>query len=125
MEGACGPSHRGVAQAPAAEPEVSGTGSSHRAGGARAPGTEERKARRRPPMIPAEQSLTFFFILSGNSSFHRADCFFRKTISFVRLTGYYRRFIKDFSKIAKPMTRLLKKNKDFDWTEECQVSFEE
>jgi hypothetical protein len=45
--------------------------------------------------------------------------------SFLGLVGYYRRFIKDFSKIAKPMTRLLEKNKDFDWTEECQVSFEE
>jgi hypothetical protein len=45
--------------------------------------------------------------------------------SFLGLAGYYRRFIKDFSKIAKPMTRLLEKNKDFDWTEECQVSFEE
>jgi hypothetical protein len=45
--------------------------------------------------------------------------------SFLRLTGYYRQFIKDFSKIVKPMTRLLEKNKDFDWTEECQVSFEE
>jgi hypothetical protein len=45
--------------------------------------------------------------------------------SFLGLTGYYRRFIMDFSKIAKPMTRLLEKNKDFDWTEECQVSFEE
>jgi hypothetical protein len=45
--------------------------------------------------------------------------------SFLGLAGYYRRFIKDFSKIAKPMTRLLEKNKDFDWTEECQVSFVE
>jgi hypothetical protein len=45
--------------------------------------------------------------------------------SFLGLAGYYRRFIKDFSKIAKPMTRLLEKNKDFDWTEECQVSFKE
>jgi hypothetical protein len=45
--------------------------------------------------------------------------------SFLGLAGYYRWFIKDFSKIAKPMTRLLKKNKDFDWTEECQVSFDE
>jgi hypothetical protein len=44
---------------------------------------------------------------------------------FLGLAGYYRRFIKDFSKIAKPMTRLLEKNKDFDWTEECQSSFEE
>jgi hypothetical protein len=40
--------------------------------------------------------------------------------SFLRLAGYYRRFIKDFSKIAKPMTRLLEKNNDFDWTEECK-----
>jgi hypothetical protein len=45
--------------------------------------------------------------------------------SFLRLAGYYHRFIKDFSKIAKPMTRLLEKNKDFDLIEECQVSFEE
>jgi hypothetical protein len=45
--------------------------------------------------------------------------------SFLGLVGYYCRFIKDFSKIAKPMTRLLEMNKDFDWTEECQVSFEE
>jgi hypothetical protein len=38
--------------------------------------------------------------------------------SFLGLAGYNHRFIKDFSKIAKPMTRLLEKNKDFDWTEE-------
>jgi hypothetical protein len=45
--------------------------------------------------------------------------------SFLGWVGYYRQFIKDFSKIAKSMTRLLEKNKDFDWTEECQASFEE
>jgi hypothetical protein len=45
--------------------------------------------------------------------------------SFLGLASYYRRFIKDFSKIAKPMTRLLEKNKDFDWSEECQASIEE
>jgi hypothetical protein len=45
--------------------------------------------------------------------------------SFLGLAGYYRRFIKDFSKIAEPMIRLLEKNKDFDWTEECQANFEE
>jgi hypothetical protein len=37
--------------------------------------------------------------------------------SFLGLAGCYWRFIKDFSKIAKPMTRLLEKNKDFNWTQ--------
>jgi hypothetical protein len=45
--------------------------------------------------------------------------------SFLGLVHYYRLFIKDFSKIAKLMTRLLEKNKDFNWIEECQASFEE
>jgi hypothetical protein len=45
--------------------------------------------------------------------------------SFLRLAGYYRGFIQDFLKITKPMTRLLKKGKDFEWTKDCQASFEE
>jgi hypothetical protein len=45
--------------------------------------------------------------------------------SFLSLAGYYRRFIKDFTKIAKPMTQLLEKGKEFKWSEECQASFEE
>jgi hypothetical protein len=45
--------------------------------------------------------------------------------SFLRLAGYYHRFKNDFSKIAKPMMKLLEKNKNFEWTEECQTSFEE
>jgi ribonuclease HI len=45
--------------------------------------------------------------------------------SFLGLVGYYRWFIKDFSKIAKPMTKLLEKNKTFEWTTKCQASFEE
>jgi hypothetical protein len=36
--------------------------------------------------------------------------------NFLGLVGYYNRFIHDFSKIAKPMTRLLEKGKEFKWT---------
>jgi hypothetical protein len=43
--------------------------------------------------------------------------------SFLGLASYYHCFIKDFSKIAKLLTRLLEKNKDFNWTLECQSSF--
>ena len=43
--------------------------------------------------------------------------------SFLGLAGYYRRFIENFSKIAKPMTELLKKDTKFIWTKEYEASF--
>jgi hypothetical protein len=36
--------------------------------------------------------------------------------SFLDLVGYYRRFIEGFSKISKPMTEFLEKDKQFEWT---------
>nr|CAE05045.2 OSJNBa0049H08.6 [Oryza sativa Japonica Group] len=45
--------------------------------------------------------------------------------SFLGLTGYYRRFIEGFSKLARPMTELLKKEKKFHWSAACEDSFQE
>jgi len=45
--------------------------------------------------------------------------------SFLGLAGYYRRFIEGFSKIARPMTELLRKDTKFVWSEACERSFQE
>ena len=39
--------------------------------------------------------------------------------------GFYRRIIKDFSKISRPLCRLLEKNVKFDFDESCRSAFGE
>jgi hypothetical protein len=43
--------------------------------------------------------------------------------SFLGLVGYYRKFIQHFSKMAKPLTELLKQGQPFFWTDLCQDAF--
>ncbi|CAK1587698.1 unnamed protein product [Parnassius mnemosyne] len=43
--------------------------------------------------------------------------------SFLGLVGYYRRFIDNFSKITKPLTSLLKRDVNFNWTQEQTQAF--
>ena len=45
--------------------------------------------------------------------------------SFLGLAGYYRRFVKDFSKLAAPMTKLTRKGVKFEWNDACEHSFME
>lgn len=50
----------------------------------------------------------------------------RKSVKqFLGLVGYYRKFIPNMAKIAKPLTSLLKKDTPFRWTSEIQRSFEQ
>ena len=44
--------------------------------------------------------------------------------AFLGLCNYYRRFIKGFAQIASPLNKLTSKNIQFDWTPECQTSFD-
>ncbi|GJT88480.1 reverse transcriptase domain-containing protein [Tanacetum coccineum] len=44
--------------------------------------------------------------------------------SFLGLAGYYRRFIANFSKIAKPLTSLTQKNQKYEWGEEQEAAFQ-
>ena len=41
----------------------------------------------------------------------------------MRITGYYRKFIEGFSKIAYPITSLQKKSNKLDWNEKCEAFF--
>ncbi|GJX84434.1 reverse transcriptase domain-containing protein [Tanacetum coccineum] len=43
--------------------------------------------------------------------------------SFLGHAGFYRRFIKDFSKIARPLTKFLEKDTPFKFNDECQNAF--
>ena len=44
--------------------------------------------------------------------------------SFLGTCSYYRRFIKNFAEIARPLHRLTEKHASFHWTEQCQESFQ-
>ncbi|KAL9958568.1 hypothetical protein ACROYT_G035598 [Oculina patagonica] len=47
----------------------------------------------------------------------------RDVRAFLCLSGYYRKFVHDFSRIASPLHELTKKNVKFVWTDACQSSF--
>ncbi|KAH0358938.1 hypothetical protein KCU65_g10168, partial [Aureobasidium melanogenum] len=44
--------------------------------------------------------------------------------SFTGFAGFYRRWIKDFSRILAPITALERKNTKFEWTPKCQQAFD-
>lgn len=43
--------------------------------------------------------------------------------SFLRLAGYYRKYVPNFSEIASPVTELTKKARNFKWSNDCQKGF--
>ena len=45
--------------------------------------------------------------------------------AFYGLASYYRKFVRDFAKIAEPLSKMTKKNTPFMWTDETEQSFEE
>ena len=44
---------------------------------------------------------------------------------FLGLAGYYRRFIQNFSAIAKPLHKLTERTSNFNWTNDCETSFKQ
>ena len=48
----------------------------------------------------------------------------REVHSFLGHVGFYRRFIKDFSKVALPLSNLLQKEVEFDFDDRCKEAFD-
>ena len=48
----------------------------------------------------------------------------RQLMQFLGMAGYYRKFCKNFSGIAEPLTNLLKKSTKFKWNDKCQNAFD-
>ena len=48
----------------------------------------------------------------------------RQLMRFLGMAGYYRKFCKNFSGIAEPLTNLLKKSTKFNWNDKCQDAFD-
>lgn len=46
------------------------------------------------------------------------------SVPFLGLVNYYRKFVKDFAKIAGPLHNLTKKGLKFQWNDDCQVAFD-
>ena len=49
----------------------------------------------------------------------------QKFEDFLRLAGYYRRFMKGFSTLAAPLTALPKKDQKYEWTDKYEKIFQE
>lgn len=47
----------------------------------------------------------------------------RKLRGFLGLAGYYRKFVRNFGVLCKPLTQLLRKGVSYKWTEETQEAF--
>ena len=49
----------------------------------------------------------------------------REVQRFLGLVGYYRRYIQNFSMIARLLYRLTERGRAFEWTDECDSAFQE
>ncbi|XP_072178543.1 uncharacterized protein [Diadema setosum] len=47
----------------------------------------------------------------------------RELRRFLGMTGYYRKFCHNFADVATPLTNMLRKDSQFDWSDDCQVAF--
>ena len=73
-------------------------------------------------MVSAEGVEVTFDKVDAVSSWPMPTCV-QEVQSFLGLANFYRRFVKGFAAIAKPLTDLTKKDRDFTWGTEEEAAF--
>ncbi|KAK9911904.1 hypothetical protein M0R45_035784 [Rubus argutus] len=76
-------------------------------------------------IAPEDQEKTTFTCPFGTFAYRRMPfglC--NAPATFQKVYGFYRRFIKDFSKVSRPLCKLLQKDIAFEFDEDCQKAFE-
>ncbi|GKD27290.1 hypothetical protein Tco_1233504, partial [Tanacetum coccineum] len=76
------------------------------------------------PVVPAEGITMDPAKVEAITKWPRPT-FVTEVWSFLGLAGYYHRFVEGFSRLALPLTKLMRKGKKFVWNEEREKSFEE
>ncbi|CAN6679377.1 unnamed protein product [Malus baccata var. baccata] len=85
---------------------------------------EEELVPTRIQTAPEDQEKTTFTCPFGTFAYRRMPFGLCNALAtFQRCMDFYRRFIKDFSKISTPLCRLLQKDVTFDFNEECEKAF--
>ncbi|GJZ78810.1 reverse transcriptase domain-containing protein [Tanacetum coccineum] len=82
------------------------------------------------PIAPEDQEKITLTCPYGTFAYRRmafglcnAPVTFQRCMTINNTTGFYQRFIKDFSMISKPMTQLLMKDAKFDFSDDCKKAF--
>ena len=62
--------------------------------------------------------------ISSPAGLHHTSQFVDDLRRFLGLARYYRKFVSNFASTASPLYQLLKKNRSFVWTRECDLAFQ-
>jgi RNase H-like domain found in reverse transcriptase len=75
-------------------------------------------------MIIEEEKIFMDAVKLGGTRDWPVSTMLKQTQSFLGFGNFYRKFISHYSKLARPLNDLTKKDKKFEWTTECQEAFD-
>jgi RNase H-like domain found in reverse transcriptase len=75
-------------------------------------------------MIIEEEKISMDTVKLGGIRDWPVPAMLKQTQSFLGFGNFYRKFISHYSELARPLNDLMKKDKKFEWSTECQEAFD-